>query len=261
MVSTATDAKDRVGLDHAAGRARCGDRHLASLPRPPRPPAPARVVRRAATTRPCEPSRSPTRTGDAVVLSDATPDGVARGQVISRRSNEPTSVEPAPSNVQRVRPIAGKIGIVLAVVAVLVVSMWLVRGPDFVDHVSVTNRSGYDLNVDVSDANRDGWLPISVATGGGATTGPRTSSTKRTRGSSASRTQGRTRARSRCRAPSSRRTVGSVAVPGRGRPESAGRGHPSRPVAATDNRARRAASPGSRPSRSCRWRRAAASPR
>ena len=79
-------------------------------------------------------------------------------------------VEPAPSNVQRVRPIAGKIGVVLAVLAVLVISMWLVRPPDFVDHVSVTNRSGYDLNVDVSDVNRDGWLPISVATGGGATT-------------------------------------------------------------------------------------------
>ena len=79
-------------------------------------------------------------------------------------------VEPAPSNVQRVRPIAGKIGVVLAVLAVLVVSMWLVRPPDFVDHVSVTNRSGYDLNVDVTDVNRDGWLPISVATGGGATT-------------------------------------------------------------------------------------------
>ena len=79
-------------------------------------------------------------------------------------------IEPAPSNVQRVRPIAGKIGLVLAVVAVLAVSMWLVRGPDFVDHVSVTNRSGYDLNVDVSDAQRDGWLAMSVATGGGATT-------------------------------------------------------------------------------------------
>ncbi len=79
-------------------------------------------------------------------------------------------VEPAPSNVQRVRPIAGKIGVVLAVVAVLVISMWIVHPPDFVDHVSVTNRSGYDLNVDVSDVNRDGWLPISVATGGGATT-------------------------------------------------------------------------------------------
>ena len=73
-------------------------------------------------------------------------------------------IEPAPSNVQRVRPIAGKIGLVLAVVAVLAVSMWLV------DHVSVTNHSGYDLNVDVSDAHRDGWLAISVATGGGATT-------------------------------------------------------------------------------------------
>src|SRR3954463_6722449 len=79
-------------------------------------------------------------------------------------------IEPAPSNVQRVRPIAGKIGLVLAVVAVLVVSMWLVRGPDFVDHVRVTNRSGYDLNVDVSDADRNGWLAMSVATGGGATT-------------------------------------------------------------------------------------------
>ena len=125
-------------------------------------------------------------------------------------------IEPAPSNVQRVRPIAGKIGLVLAVVAVLVVSMWLVRGPDFVDHVSVTNRSGYDLNVDVSDANRDGWLAISVATGGGATTADQGSHRpSATRGSSGSRTRGRTRARSRCRAPSSRRTVGGSRFPAR----------------------------------------------
>jgi hypothetical protein len=79
-------------------------------------------------------------------------------------------IEPAPSNVQRFRPIARNVGVVVAVAAVLIISMWLVRGPDFVGHVSVTNRTGYDLSVDVTGADRDGWLAMSVATGGGATT-------------------------------------------------------------------------------------------
>ena len=52
----------------------------------------------------------------------------------------------------------------------LAVGLWITRGPDFVDRVSVSNSSGYDLNVDVTGAERDGWLPISVATGGSTTT-------------------------------------------------------------------------------------------
>ena len=79
-------------------------------------------------------------------------------------------VEPAPSNVQHVRPIARRIGVVVAVAAILGAGLWLTRGPDFVDRVSVTNNSGYDLNVDVTGADHDGWLAISVATGGGTTT-------------------------------------------------------------------------------------------
>jgi hypothetical protein len=71
-------------------------------------------------------------------------------------------VEPAPSNVQRVRPIARRIGVVVAVAAILGAGLWLTRGPDFVDRVSVTNNSGYDLNVDVTGADHDGWLAISV---------------------------------------------------------------------------------------------------
>ena len=79
-------------------------------------------------------------------------------------------VEPAPSNVQRVRPIARKLGVVVALAVMLGAGLWLARGPDFVNRVSVTNRTGYDLNVDVTGADHDGWVPISVATGGGSTT-------------------------------------------------------------------------------------------
>lgn len=81
-------------------------------------------------------------------------------------------IEPAPSNVQRVRPIAAKVGVVVvvALAALLAAGLWITKGPDFVNHVSVTNKTGYDLNVDVTTAKHDGWMPISVATGGGATT-------------------------------------------------------------------------------------------
>ena len=88
-------------------------------------------------------------------------------------------IEPAPSNVQRVRPIAGKIGLVLAVVVVLAVSMWLVRGPDFVDHVSVTNRSGYDLNVDVSERIATAGSRSASRPAAAPPPRPRKSSTKR----------------------------------------------------------------------------------
>ena len=64
----------------------------------------------------------------------------------------------------------GKLGVVVALVVMLGAGLWLARGPDFVNRVSVTNRTGYDLNVDVTGADHDGWLPISVATGGGSTT-------------------------------------------------------------------------------------------
>jgi hypothetical protein len=79
-------------------------------------------------------------------------------------------IEPAPSNVQRVRPIARKVGIVVALAVMLGAGLWLARGPDFVNRVSVTNNSGYDLNVDVTGGDHDGWTAISVATGGGSTT-------------------------------------------------------------------------------------------
>jgi hypothetical protein len=79
-------------------------------------------------------------------------------------------IEPAPANVRRVGPIARKLGVVLAAAGMLALGLLLARGPDFVDHVRVTNDSGYDLNVDVTGAERDGWLPISVATGGSTTT-------------------------------------------------------------------------------------------
>jgi hypothetical protein len=78
--------------------------------------------------------------------------------------------EPAPASVRRVGPLARKLGVVLAAAAMLAIGLWITRGPDFVGRVRVSNASGYDLNVDVTGAERDGWLPISVAAGGLTTT-------------------------------------------------------------------------------------------
>jgi hypothetical protein len=74
------------------------------------------------------------------------------------------ALKPAPF-----RPIAAKFGVLVALAALLAGGLWVTKGPDFVNHVSVTNKTGYDLNVDVTTAKHDGWMPISVATGGATT--------------------------------------------------------------------------------------------
>jgi hypothetical protein len=78
--------------------------------------------------------------------------------------------EPAPAKDRRVAPVARGVGVVLACAVMIGVGLWLVREPTFVERVEIRNPTGYDLNVDVTGAGRDGWLPISVATGGGTTT-------------------------------------------------------------------------------------------
>src|SRR5262245_37930853 len=78
--------------------------------------------------------------------------------------------EPAPPTSRRAAPIARGVVLVLVSLGMIAIGLWLVRDPDFVDRVEVRNNSGYDLNIDVTGADRDGWLPISVATGGGNVT-------------------------------------------------------------------------------------------
>jgi hypothetical protein len=79
-------------------------------------------------------------------------------------------VEPAPANVRRVGQVAQLAGIALALAAMIGLGAWLVRSPDFVDRVVVVNRTPDNLDVDVSGGDRDGWTPISVASGQSSTT-------------------------------------------------------------------------------------------
>jgi hypothetical protein len=75
-------------------------------------------------------------------------------------------IEPSPPRARRVGD-AARVGLVaILVVALLAIAIRITEGPDFVNRVSVANRTGYDLDVDVTSASRDGWLPLSVATTG-----------------------------------------------------------------------------------------------
>ena len=67
-------------------------------------------------------------------------------------------------------PIARGVVFGLVSLALVAVGFWLVRDPTFVHRVEVKNSTGYDLNIDVTGTDRDGWLPIGVATGGGNVT-------------------------------------------------------------------------------------------
>jgi hypothetical protein len=65
------------------------------------------------------------------------------------------------SSRRRIRPT----WIVLGVVALLglVLVGRLVPSPTTVDRITVHNGTAYDLDVDATDAGRDGWTPIGVA--------------------------------------------------------------------------------------------------
>jgi hypothetical protein len=80
--------------------------------------------------------------------------------------------EPAPAHVRRVGDIARWVGVALVLAVTVAIGMWLVRGPGFVDHISVVNHTDYDLDVDVTGSARDGWMPVSVATRGATTSTP-----------------------------------------------------------------------------------------
>jgi hypothetical protein len=48
----------------------------------------------------------------------------------------------------------------LVAVAVIIGVLAAVEGPAFVDRVSIRNATPYTLDVEVTDADRDGWLPL-----------------------------------------------------------------------------------------------------
>jgi len=75
-------------------------------------------------------------------------------------------IEPSPPRARRVGDAARVALVAILVVALLAIAIRITEGPDFVDRVSVVNHTGYDLDVDVSNASRDGWLPLSVSTAG-----------------------------------------------------------------------------------------------
>jgi hypothetical protein len=79
-------------------------------------------------------------------------------------------IEPAPANVRRFGHVGRLACIALALAAMVALGAWLVRSPDFVELVVVVNRTPYNLDVDVTGADRDGWMPMSVATGRSSTT-------------------------------------------------------------------------------------------
>ena len=75
-------------------------------------------------------------------------------------------IEPSPPRARRVGDAARVVLVAILVVALLAIAIRITEGPDFVDRVSVGNHTGYDLDVDLSNASRDGWLPLSVSTAG-----------------------------------------------------------------------------------------------
>jgi len=81
----------------------------------------------------------------------------------------PTVQSPPAPPAER-RPVIEWIAL-LVVVGLLVVTMVvLVRGPDFVHHVGVTNRSNLPIDVDVTSGQRDGWLAVAAARPNGSVT-------------------------------------------------------------------------------------------
>ena len=79
----------------------------------------------------------------------------------------PTAMRPpSPASF---RPPTRRIGILDAVLAVLVlaalvpVSRLYTTAPRFVERIPFENATVYDLRIDVTGADRDGWIPVTTA--------------------------------------------------------------------------------------------------
>lgn len=61
------------------------------------------------------------------------------------------------------RPVIPAGVVVALVLAAAVPLMRLLETPSFVDRISVENPTRYDIGIDVTDADRDGWMAIGTA--------------------------------------------------------------------------------------------------
>lgn len=59
--------------------------------------------------------------------------------------------------------------LVLAMAAVATLGPLLLRGPTFIAEVKILNPSEYDIHVEVSGGQADGWLPVTTADSGATT--------------------------------------------------------------------------------------------
>lgn len=60
--------------------------------------------------------------------------------------------------------------VLVAALVALGVGSIVLRGPAFVDEVSITNSSEYDIGVQVGGADRDGWMAVTTASSRSTTT-------------------------------------------------------------------------------------------
>lgn len=74
----------------------------------------------------------------------------------------PTLLQSVPVSVRKARRALWASSAVVVGAAALMGMTALLRGPEFVDHVSIDNRSAYDLDVAVTDAQRTGLLGLTT---------------------------------------------------------------------------------------------------
>jgi hypothetical protein len=67
-----------------------------------------------------------------------------------------------PTPTHRARRLIGQMAGVAVGLAALFGALQLTRGPEFVSHVDIVNRTEFQLNAQVTDAHRDGWLGLRV---------------------------------------------------------------------------------------------------
>lgn len=67
-----------------------------------------------------------------------------------------------PTSLREPKTVAGIVLALVALLAAFTAAGLLVHSPTFVDHVTIVNRTRYDLNVDVSGSSGNGVLLLSA---------------------------------------------------------------------------------------------------
>jgi hypothetical protein len=73
----------------------------------------------------------------------------------------PSRSEQAGSLLRRVRPL--ELVIAVLILAMIVPLSRIAFQPNYINTISFENPSAYDLNIDVSDAGRTGWMAVTTA--------------------------------------------------------------------------------------------------